>query len=153
MYSGRKRLLAWRMERVIRLSVIRINHMTARQLLAWWVERVTKNTTARNVLFLYMKEDADRAVRTLESIARNLLGTYRIGSVIWDLQEFLQSIGRLRTTPEGWVDPYNYGLYMVRMNRIRQGIATLPPALDQKTYFLTNVNTPRRVFFRGLATG
>ena len=35
MYSGRKRLLAWRMERVI------------------------KNTTARNVLFLYMKEDAD----------------------------------------------------------------------------------------------
>jgi hypothetical protein len=133
--------------------------MTARQLLAWWVERVIKNTTARNVLFLYMKEDADRAVRTLESweadpsIARNLLGTDRIRSVIWDLREFLQSIGRLRTTPEGWVDPYNYGLYMVRMNRIRQGIATLPPALDQKTYFLTNVNIPRRVFFSGLATG
>jgi hypothetical protein len=59
MYSGRNRLLAWRVERVIRLSVTRINHMTARQLLAWWVERVIKNTTARNVLFLYMKEDAD----------------------------------------------------------------------------------------------
>jgi hypothetical protein len=89
--------------------------------------------TARQVLFLYMKEDADRAVRTLESweadptIARNLLGTDRIRSVIWDLREFLQSIGRLKATPVGWVDPYNYGLYMVRMNRIRQGTATLPP--------------------------
>jgi hypothetical protein len=37
--------------------------------------------------------------------------------VVWDLRELLQSVGRLRTRPPEWVDPFNYGLFMEAKRR------------------------------------
>jgi hypothetical protein len=114
--------------------------------------------SARNVMLLYIKEDVDRAVQMLASweatpnIAQSLFIKDRIKTVVWDAREFLQSVGRLRTTPEGWTDPFNYGQFMEAKrqkvenrllsdfqavaktatvkpeNRIRQGPVALSPA-------------------------
>jgi hypothetical protein len=81
------------------------------------------NLTARAVVFLYIRADIDRATRLLALweerpiVAAHLLGTDRIKMVVWDLRELLQSVGRLRTTPPDWVDPFNYGQFMEAKRR------------------------------------
>ncbi len=116
------------------------------------------NLTARAIVFLYIRADLDRAARLLALweekpiVAAYLLGTNRIKMVVWDLRELLQSVGRLRTRPPDWVDPFNFGRFMEakrrrmenflqeqlrvaaasardtaeRQARLRQGLAALP---------------------------
>ncbi len=102
-------------------------------------------------------------------VAAYLLGTDRIKMVVWDLRELLQSVGRLRTRPPDWVDPFNFGRFMEakrrrmetflqeqlrvvaasardtaeRQARLRQGLAALPdpsPETVQASFVPTSMS-------------